>query len=129
VGSLSPSETEASLSHRRGTLWLQRWNSFEPDLTWDVRALDKAYNDCLGIAAAFNLNILEGFSQELEVDFNLRWFQHRAFYDSQHGRTEMQLVSLRDQESLIDGLSIFLREYENYPNPSLLPAPCRILRA
>lgn len=82
------------------------------DLTRDARALEQAYNDRLGIAAAFNLNILERLNRELDADFNLRWFQHRAFYDLAHGGTEMQLVSLRDQKVCLDGLSISFREYE-----------------
>ena len=48
------------------------------DLTGDARALEQAYNDRLGIAAAFNLNILERLNRELDADFNLRWFQHRS---------------------------------------------------
>ena len=82
------------------------------DLKKDVKTLEQAYNDRLGITAAFNLNILERLNRELDADFNLRWFQHRAFYDSKHGRTEMQLVSLRDQDVCIDGAGISLRAYE-----------------
>ena len=48
------------------------------DLMQDARRLERAYNDRLGIAAAFNLNILERLNRELDTDFNLCWFQHRS---------------------------------------------------
>ena len=49
------------------------------DLKKDVKILEQAYNDRLGISAAFNLNILERLNRELDAD-HLRWFQHQAFY-------------------------------------------------
>jgi L-histidine Nalpha-methyltransferase len=112
VGNLSPAEIEHTLAEAEELCGGNGGILLGLDLTQDVRALGNAFNDRLGIAAAFNLNVLERLNREFDGDFNLRWFQHRAFYDSKHGRTEMQLVSLRDQEVYIDGLSIFLREYE-----------------
>lgn len=82
------------------------------DLKKDVKIIERTYNDRLGIAAAFNLNILERLNRELGSNFNLRWFQHRVVCDERHGRTELQLVSLRDQRVCIGGTEVSLRAYE-----------------
>jgi dimethylhistidine N-methyltransferase len=68
--------------------------------------LDAAYNDALGVTAAFNLNILQRINRELGGHFDLRAFGHRAFYDDRLSRIEMHLVSLREQSVRIDRLSL-----------------------
>jgi len=78
VGNRSPAEIEQTLAEAEELCGGNGGILLSLDLTWDVRALDQAYNDRLGIAAAFNLNILERLNRELDADFNLRWFQHRA---------------------------------------------------
>ncbi len=67
------------------------------DLKKDPAILESAYNDRQGITAAFNLNLLARINRELDADFDLRSFEHRAFYDIDHGRIEMHLVSLKGQ--------------------------------
>jgi Histidine-specific methyltransferase, SAM-dependent len=44
---------------RQSPLWRTAGSFLDFDLTQDARVLDQAYNDRLGIAAAFNLNVLE----------------------------------------------------------------------
>ncbi len=63
------------------------------DLKKDPRILHAAYNDPEGVTAAFNLNLLRRINRELGGEFDLARFRHEAFYDSRHGRIEMQLVS------------------------------------
>jgi L-histidine N-alpha-methyltransferase len=67
------------------------------DLRKDRRVLEDAYNDRLGVTAAFNLNLLARINRELGADFALDQFRHRAFYNAADGRIEMHLVSCRDQ--------------------------------
>lgn len=67
------------------------------DLKKDPSVLNAAYNDADGVTAAFNLNLLVRINRELGADFNLDRFEHRAFYDEEHGRIEMQLISLERQ--------------------------------
>ena len=67
------------------------------DLNKDRVALEAAYNDAAGITAAFNLNLLQRLNRELQGDFNLERFQHRALYNPAEGRIEMHLVSLDNQ--------------------------------
>jgi len=67
------------------------------DLKKDPLMLHRAYNDALGITAAFNLNILRRLNRELGADFALDQFRHYAFYNPVFARVEMHLVSLKEQ--------------------------------
>ena len=73
-----------------------------------------AYDDPLGVSAAFNLNILIRINQELEADFDVRAFHHRAVWNPDASRMEMHLVSDADQLVRIEAidLDIDLREGE-----------------
>ena len=76
------------------------------DLKKDVGILEAAYNDSKGITAKFNKNILGRINRELDADFDLDRFQHRAFYNAKKGRIEMHLESLSDQTVRINGTPI-----------------------
>lgn len=76
------------------------------DLRKSKEILEPAYDDALGVTAAFNLNLLQRINRELDGHFDLRAFAHRAFYDEDHGRIEMHLLSLRDQVVRIDALDM-----------------------
>ena len=67
------------------------------DLQKDPRVLEAAYNDSLGVTAAFNRNMLVRINRELEGDFPVEQFQHRAFYNAVSARVEMYLQSARRQ--------------------------------
>jgi len=56
-----------------------------------------AYDDPLGVTAAFNKNVLLRINRELGGNFDLGGFTHRAVFDRAESRIEMRLVSLRDQ--------------------------------
>src|SRR5262249_51147904 len=56
-----------------------------------------AYDDPLGVTAAFNRNLLVRINRELGGDFDLSAFRHRAVWNAEHQRIEMHLVSLADQ--------------------------------
>jgi dimethylhistidine N-methyltransferase len=76
------------------------------DLKKDQPTLHAAYNDSEGVTAAFNLNLLTRINRELAADFDLAAFRHAAFYNSELGRIEMHLVSLRDQVVRLNGTRI-----------------------
>ena len=59
--------------------------------------LDAAYDDALGVTAAFNRNALLHLNRRFGFDFALDGFVHRGFYNADMGRIEMHLESLRDQ--------------------------------
>jgi dimethylhistidine N-methyltransferase len=61
------------------------------DLIKDKAILDAAYDDALGVTAAFNLNLLRHLNIMLDADFDVRQWQHRAFFNERHSRIEMHL--------------------------------------
>ena len=67
------------------------------DLVKDERALLLAYDDPLGVTAAFNKNLLVRINRELGGDFILPAFAHRAVWSPGEQRIEMHLVSLVEQ--------------------------------
>jgi dimethylhistidine N-methyltransferase len=76
------------------------------DLKKDPLMLHRAYNDALGITAAFNLNILTRLNRELDANFVVDRFRHYAFYNPVFARVEMHLVSLADQTVRVAGAQI-----------------------
>jgi dimethylhistidine N-methyltransferase len=68
------------------------------DLKKDLGVLERAYDDAQGVTAAFNLNLLVRMNQELDADFDLHQFEHRAVWNETAGRIEMHLVSRVAQE-------------------------------
>lgn len=67
------------------------------DLEKPASQLLPAYDDALGVTAAFNLNVLARMNRELDADFDLSAFRHRAHYNSEERRIEMHLESTRVQ--------------------------------
>lgn len=78
------------------------------DLRKDRKTLEAAYNDSAGVTAAFNLNILARINRELDGDFDLGAFRHKAIWNAAAGRVEMHLESLRDQTVRVSGQSFRL---------------------
>jgi dimethylhistidine N-methyltransferase len=72
------------------------------DLQKDARIIEAAYNDSQGVTAAFNLNLLARANRELDADFDLNNWRHRAIYNAVEGRIEMYLVSQIAQRVRID---------------------------
>jgi dimethylhistidine N-methyltransferase len=65
--------------------------------------LDAAYDDALGVTAAFNRNVLLHLNRRFGFDFQLYGFEHKGFYNEALGRIEMHLESLRDQSVSLGG--------------------------
>jgi L-histidine N-alpha-methyltransferase len=61
------------------------------DLLKDAAVLEAAYDDALGITAAFNLNLLSHVNRLLGSDFALRQWRHVARFDAALSRIEMHL--------------------------------------
>jgi dimethylhistidine N-methyltransferase len=76
------------------------------DLKKEKSVLEAAYNDALGVTAAFNLNVLARINRELAGNFDLRAFQHRAFYNEGPGRVEIYIESTRKQTVTISELEM-----------------------
>ena len=84
------------------------------DLEKPVPQLIDAYDDPLGVTAAFNLNLLARINRELYADFDLDRFEHIARFNSETRSIEMHLRSKRDQVVAIGkaGISVSLLEGE-----------------
>jgi L-histidine N-alpha-methyltransferase len=67
------------------------------DLEQRVPQLMAAYDDPLGVTAAFNLNLLARINRELGADFELAHFDHVARFNFQARAVEMHLCSRRAQ--------------------------------
>jgi dimethylhistidine N-methyltransferase len=63
------------------------------DLLKPIPQLLAAYDDSLGVTAAFNLNLLARINRELEADFVLDQFEHLALFNSHARSVEMHLRS------------------------------------
>lgn len=65
------------------------------DLVKDLSTLEAAYDDALGVTAAFNRNMLLHLNTLLGSDFHIADWKHVAFYNTQANRIEMHLEALR----------------------------------
>ncbi len=61
------------------------------DLVKDTATLEAAYDDALGVTAAFNKNLLRHVNRLLGADFDPRQWQHVALFDEAGSRIEMHL--------------------------------------
>lgn len=66
------------------------------DLVKPHALLEAAYDDDLGVTAAFNLNLLKHLNRLLGADFDVRQWQHVARFDAARSRIEMHLQARRD---------------------------------
>lgn len=66
------------------------------DLIKDQALLNAAYDDALGVTAAFNLNALRHINRVLGCDFEVSQWQHLAFFNPQQSRIEMHLQAKQD---------------------------------
>ena len=68
------------------------------DLVKPAALLQAAYDDALGVTAAFNLNLLNNLNALIGSDFTVGDWRHRALFNSQASRMEMHLEARRDVE-------------------------------
>jgi L-histidine N-alpha-methyltransferase len=79
------------------------------DLVKPRAKLLNAYDDPIGVTAAFNLNLLARINRELDGHFELSQFAHEARYDERRSRIEMHLRSRRAQKVRIDALGLTIQ--------------------
>ncbi len=75
------------------------------DAKKDQAVLDAAYDDVLGVTAAFNLNALRHINRVLGSNFDCADWRHVGFYNSDAGRVEMYLEAKVETEVQLDGLA------------------------
>ncbi len=74
------------------------------DLVKERSIIESAYNDVQGITSKFNLNLLNRINKELNANFNIENFTHKAYYDQNKKRIEMHILSNSDQQVYIPAL-------------------------
>ena len=79
------------------------------DLLKPLSQLIPAYDDPIGVTAAFNLNLLARINRELDADFNIRQFEHVARFNENTGSVEMHLRSKESQTVTIPGAELMVR--------------------
>jgi L-histidine Nalpha-methyltransferase len=82
------------------------------DLVKDTAMLQAAYKDAAGVTAKFNLNLLRRINRELDGNFDLRNFEHHAFYNRERRRIEMHLASKKRQKVTVAGRAFTFRAGE-----------------
>lgn len=106
IGNFDPPEADALLRDIREAMKPGDTLLIGADLVKPVEQLQAAYDDPLGVTAAFNCNLLVRLNRELGADFQLDRFAHDARWNAHAGRMEMHLVSLTLQRVQIPGAGL-----------------------
>lgn len=114
LGNFHPPEARALLDAmfealQPGDLFLMGVDLVKPE-----DDLVQAYDDPLGVTAAFNRNLLVRMNRELGADFDVAAYRHHAVWNARASRIESYLVSLRAQRVVVPaaGLDLQLAEGE-----------------
>jgi dimethylhistidine N-methyltransferase len=101
IGNFDPPGADAFLRGLRAALVPGEAFLIGADLVKDEPDLLAAYDDPLGVTAAFNRNLLLRINLELGGDIDLDAFAHQAIWNAAHSRVEMHLVSRKNQRITI----------------------------
>jgi L-histidine Nalpha-methyltransferase len=93
IGNFDRPGAAAFLREIRSSLMLGDMLLLGADLVKPEGDLLLAYDDPLGVTAAFNRNLLVRINRELGGTFDVDRFAHRAVWSETHSRVEMHLVS------------------------------------
>lgn len=103
LGNFEPDAAVALLCQMRAEMGAAGAALLGIDLDKDRATLEAAYNDAAGVTAAFTLNLLTRINRELDGDFDLAQFAHRAQYNAMAGRIETAIVSRCAQDVCVAG--------------------------
>ncbi len=96
IGNFSPEDAVAFLCRIREACRPDGGLLIGVDLVKESHVLNAAYDDSLGLTAAFNLNLLLHLNNLLGANFDPRDWKHRAFFNEEKGRIEMHLEAGRN---------------------------------
>ncbi len=92
LGNFHPAQALSFLKHIADpTQGMARGLLLGIDLVKDMAILEAAYDDGLGVTAAFNKNLLLNVNDLLGSDFDIRQWQHVALFNATDSRIEMHL--------------------------------------
>jgi L-histidine Nalpha-methyltransferase len=106
IGNFDPPGAAALLRLTRAALRPGDALLLGADLVKPENDLRLAYDDPLGLTAAFNKNLLQRLNTELDADFVLDRFAHRSVWNRAASRVEMHLVSLEAQDVVVRGAGL-----------------------
>jgi len=112
IGNFDPPAAQEFMRAIRGALQPGDALLLGADLVKPDVELQLAYDDPLGVTAAFNKNLLVRINRELGADFDLDTFAHVAAWNGAHKRVEMHLESLADQAVTIAGRKVVFAKGE-----------------
>ena len=93
IGNFEPGDACAFLSMLARIAGDNRMLLLGADATRDPAILERAYDDELGVTAAFDKNVLEHVNRTHGATFDPEAFEHRAVWNAAASRVEMHLVS------------------------------------
>jgi dimethylhistidine N-methyltransferase len=106
IGNFEPHEAHQLLQRVRAALQPGDSLLLGVDLRKDEATLLAAYDDAAGVTALFNLNMLARLNRELDADFDLEAFAHRAIWNRAKSRIEMHLESRAAQRVQLPALDL-----------------------
>jgi L-histidine N-alpha-methyltransferase len=96
IGNFDPAHALGFLRETRARLREGDGLLLGADLVKDPGRLILAYDDPVGVTAAFNRNVLARINRELQADFDVGAFAHQALYLDNPARIEMHLRASRN---------------------------------
>jgi L-histidine N-alpha-methyltransferase len=96
IGNFTPDEALAFLQRIRAACSEQGGLLIGVDLVKGKAELEAAYDDALGVTAAFNRNMLVHINRLIGGDFNIKDWSHVALYNEALSRIEMHLQTKQD---------------------------------
>lgn len=91
IGNFEPHQAARLLRRVRAGLEIGDAMLLGVDFVKDKATLLAAYDDAQGVTAAFNKNVLVRLNRELDADFDVEAFAHRAVWNKAASRIEMHL--------------------------------------
>jgi dimethylhistidine N-methyltransferase len=108
IGNFDPADARALLAEIRDSLRPPDALLLGVDLVKPERELRLAYDDPLGVTAAFNLNLLVRVNRELGADFDVGGWAHHVEWNAAASRVEMHLVAVGPQRVRIPAAELEL---------------------
>ncbi|WP_082507471.1 L-histidine N(alpha)-methyltransferase [Duganella sp. Root336D2] len=91
IGNFTPHDAVTFLRQVRENVGADGGLLIGVDLVKDPAVLDAAYDDAIGVTAAFNLNLLRHLNLLAGADFDPAQWRHVAFFNDAESRIEMHL--------------------------------------
>jgi len=99
IGNFSPPEARRFLRQLAARMDASGGLLIGVDLVKEKSLLDAAYDDALGVTAAFNRNLLRHVNARLDADFDIGDWRHVAFFNETESRIEMHLEARRELDA------------------------------